>query len=210
MNDDTNPPKTKSVLREYVEAIIVALILALIIRTFVILPFTIPSGSMEPTLLIGDYLLVTRFSYGVQNPFTGKYIIERQGPQYGDIIVFKYPPDTSQNFVKRVVGLPGDVLEVRNKQLYRNGEPVSETYIRHIFPNRILPLDNMPPFTVPEDQYFGMGDNRDNSSDSRAWGTIPMENIYGKAWRLYWSWDSGEKDRRGEGLRFNRLLKKLE
>ena len=205
MSKKKDADKQKSIVREYAEALIVALLLAFLLRTFVIQPFSIPSGSMEQALLIGDFLLVTPFSYGLRNPISGNYIIEREGPQYGDIVVFKYPPDPKQDFVKRVVGLPGDVLEMRNKQLYRNGAPVYETYIKNIFPNRIMLLDNMAPYTVPEGQYFVMGDNRDNSSDSRDWGTVPMENIYGKAWRLYWSWGPN-----GEGLRFSRLFMKLE
>lgn len=200
-----NEKRQKSVIREYAEAILIALVLALFIRTFIFQAFTIPSSSMEPTLLVGDYLLVTKFEYGVKNPFTGNYLIERAGPQHGDIIVFKYPSDPSQDYVKRVVGLPGDVIEMRAKQLYRNGQPVSERYTQNLYPNYIGELDNVGPIVVPEGQYFAMGDNRDNSSDSRAWGTVPRSYIHGKPWRIYWSWDS-----QNTSLRWGRLGKSLE
>ncbi len=180
----------KSLFREYGEALIIALVLAFFIRTFLFQAFTIPSGSMLETVQIGDYLLVNKFSYGVKNPFTGNYLIERDGPQLGDIIVFKYPGDPSVDYIKRVEGLPGDVIEVRDKELYRNGELVREDYVQHIHPTTIGRLDNIGPITVPEDEYFVMGDNRDNSEDSRAWGTVERKAIHGKAWRIYWSWDS--------------------
>ena len=195
----------KSFFRELVEALLVALVLAFVIRTFIIQPFTIPSGSMEKTLLIGDYLLVNKFLYGLKNPFTGNYIIKGRDPQIGDIVVFRYPVDPSVDFIKRIVGLPGDVIEVRNKQLYRNAEPVTEGYIRHSRPNQIGPLDNVGPVTVPEGKYFVMGDNRDNSADSREWGTVSRNAIHGKAWRIHWSWDSVNTR-----VRLERLGDKLE
>lgn len=197
--------KKKSTFREYAEALAWALCLALIIRTFLFQAFTIPSSSMENTLLIGDYLLVTKFSYGVKIPFSDKYLTEFDGPEYGDIIVFRFPKNPREDYVKRVVGLPGDVMEMRNKKLYRNGEPVQEGYIQNIRPNYIGELDNMKPYTVPEGYYFAMGDNRDNSSDSRAWGPVERHLIHGKAWRIYWSWD-----RTKTGVRLDRLGKKLE
>ena len=181
--------KKKSVLREYTEALLWALVLAFLIRTFGFQAFTIPSSSMEKTLLIGDYLLVNKSSYGVKIPFTDKYMAEFDGPELGDIVVFRYPVNPKDDYVKRVVGLPGDVIEMRNKQLYRNGEAVHEDYIQQLRPNMIGDLDNIGPITVPEGQYFTMGDNRDNSSDSRVWGTVERHLIHGKVWRIYWSWD---------------------
>lgn len=145
---------------------------------------------MLETVQIGVNLLVNKFSYGVKNPFTGNYLIERDGPQIGDIIVFEYPGDPSVDYIKRVEGLPGDVIEVRDKELYRNGELIREDYVQHIHPTTIGRLDNIGPVTVPEGEYFVMGDNRDNSEDSRAWGTVKRKAIHGKAWRIYWSWDS--------------------
>jgi signal peptidase I len=205
MSSKKNAPPRKSFLRETAEALIVALVLAFLIRTFIIQPFTIPSGSMENTLLIGDYLLVNKFLYGLKNPFTGNYLIRGTDPRRGDIIVFRYPRDPSVDFIKRIVGLPGDVIEVRDKQLYRNGQPVQEGYIRHSRPHSVGPLDNMAPLTVPEGNYFVMGDNRDNSADSREWGTVGREAIHGKAWRVHWSWDAA-----GTRVRLERLGKKLE
>jgi len=194
-----NQPR-KSMIREYGEALLVALLLALVIRTFLIQAFTIPSGSMLQTLQIGDYLLVNKFLYGVKNPFNDEYLFEGQDPAIGDIVVFKYPVNPSIDYIKRIVGLPGDVIEVRDKQLYRNGQPVTEAYIQHLLEGIPGRLDNMPAMTVPEGEYFVMGDNRDNSEDSRAWGTVPRSAIHGKAWRIYWSWDSEEKSPRWSRL----------
>lgn len=205
MSKHSSDSQPKSLFREYGEALLVALVLALVIRTFLFQAFTIPSGSMLETVQIGDYLLVNKFIYGVKNPFTDNYLIEADGPQIGDIIVFKYPGDPSIDYIKRVEGLPGDVIEVRDKQLYRNGEAVHEDYIQHIHPNLIGRLDNIGPITVPEGEYFVMGDNRDNSEDSRAWGTVKRNAIHGKAWRIYWSWDSD-----AGRPRFGRLGMKVE
>lgn len=181
--------KQKNVIWEYSEMLIVAVVLALIIRAFIVQPFKIPSGSMLETLQIGDYLLVTRFNYGIKLPLVDKEVIRLGDPQHGDIVVFKYPKDTSQDYIKRVIGLPGDTIEIRDKQVIRNGKAISEPYVRIDRPNARVPgLDIVPPFTVPEDQFFVMGDNRDGSSDSRDWGFVPRGNIHGKAWLIYWSW----------------------
>ncbi len=177
----------KSVFWDYFEALLIAVILALILRAFIVQAYKIPSGSMLNTLQIGDYLLVTRFSYNVKVPFTNKVLLETGDPQIGDIIVFRYPKDMSQDYIKRVVGVPGDVIEMRDKQLYRNGEKVVEPYIRNTS-SRIVPgIDTMSPRVIPEGHYFVMGDNRDESSDSRDWGLVPRENIQGRAWIIYWS-----------------------
>ncbi len=184
---NSSSPK-KSMFREYAEALIIALILAFFIRTFIIQAFKIPSESMLETLQVGDHLLVSKFSYGVKWPFSDDYAISGADPEYGDVIVFKYPKDPALDYIKRVVGLPGDVIEMRNKQFYRNGEPVSENYIVKGDPASIFPVrDTFGPFTVPEGEYFVMGDNRDNSQDSRFWGTVEKSAIHGKAWRIYWS-----------------------
>lgn len=179
----------KPLWREYGEALFVALILALIIRTFVVQAFKIPSESMVKTLLVGDHLLASKFSYGIKIPFTHSYIYKGSDPVKGDIIIFEYPNDPSVDYIKRIVGTPGDTIEVRNKQLYRNGEPVKESYIRFTEPDHIQPVrDNFGPVTVPADKYFVMGDNRDNSMDSRFWGFVDRTAIRAKAWRIYWSW----------------------
>lgn len=199
-------PKKKSLLREYGEALIVALFVAIVIRTLFFQPFTIPSGSMLETIQIGDYLLVNKMAYGMKNPLTDSdWIYEGDDPRHGDIIVFKYPEDPKIDYIKRVVGVPGDVIEIRNKLLYRNGVAVQEPYVQHRDPNTFLDeRDNYPPVTVPEGSFFVMGDNRDNSRDSRYWGFVKKEAIHGKAWRVYWSWENGK------GPRFSRLLMKVQ
>ena len=177
----------KSLLREYAEALGVALLLALLIRTFCVQAFQIPSESMLPTLVVGDRLLVNKFLYGVKWPFTHTYIFKGSEPQRNDVIVFQYPRNPDIDYIKRIVGVPGDVIEVRNKQLIRNGQPVDEPFIRHS-DRRVEPVrDNFGPVKVPEGQYFVMGDNRDNSQDSRFWGFVERSAIHGKAWRIYWS-----------------------
>jgi signal peptidase I len=193
--DGQEPPK-KSQLRDWTEALIVAAILAMIIRTFVVQAFKIPSGSMEDTLLIGDHLLVSKFTYGLQVPFVEDRIFTIRDPERGDIIVFEFPEDKDKSyfkrrdFIKRVVGLPGDNVEIRNKNVYINGK-------RYMTPEAVYkdgnitagPRDNMPRITVPEDNYFVMGDNRDRSYDSRFWRFVDRSSIKGLAFIKYWSWD---------------------
>lgn len=179
----------KSVWREYAEALIIALLLALVIRAFIVQAFKIPSESMLNTLQVGDHLLATKFAYGLKIPFTDTYLYKGEDPKRGDIIIFKYPNDPSVDYIKRIVGVPGDVIEVRDKQLYRNGQPVKEDFIRHTDPDSVEPLrDNYAPVKVPDGKYFVMGDNRDNSLDSRFWGFVDRDAIRAKAWRIYWSW----------------------
>ena len=192
-------PRWQKVLLEYLEALAVALILAFVIRTFVVQAFKIPSGSMLDTLLIGDHLLVNKFLYGTRIPFTDKVIMPLEDPQRGDVIVFEFPEDTSKDFIKRIVGLPGDVVEMKDKALYRNGEKLVEPYIKHTDPNAQQRRDNFGPITVPAGKYFALGDNRDESDDSRFWGFVDKEKIRGKAWVIYWSWD-GPSD-----IRFDRI-----
>jgi signal peptidase I len=185
--------KQKSVVREYTEAIIIALVLALFIRTFVIQAFKIPSGSMLPTLQIGDHILVSKFIYGIKVPFTGTVLVPFKKPTTNDIIVFKYPEDPSLDFIKRVIGVPGDVIEIRNKKVYLNGKSFEDKYGTHldarIIDSRNGPRDNFGPQTVPEDKFFVMGDNRDNSHDSRFWGFVDIQSVRGKAVVIYWSWN---------------------
>jgi signal peptidase I len=185
--------KKKSTFREYAEAIIVAVLLALFIRTFVIQAFKIPSGSMLPTLLIGDHLLVNKFIYGIRVPFNGKVLVPIKEPKSGDIIVFKFPKDRSIDYIKRVVGVPGDTIQVKNKKLYRNSKLVDDPHAHFtstiVLPAGVSPKDNFGPITVPEGKYFVMGDNRDNSSDSRFWGFVDKRDVLGKAIIIYWSWD---------------------
>lgn len=196
----------KSVLREYVEAILVALVLALFIRTFVVQAFKIPSGSMIPTLLIGDHILVNKFTYGIKNPFTGTSWVGLGTPERGDVIVFKYPVNPSQDFIKRVVGVGGDRIEVVNKHLLVNDREVEIPQAIHLdskmIPSQISPRDTMAPIMVPAGSLFVMGDNRDNSHDSRFWKFVDLKAVKGKAFILYWSWDS-----ENFSVRWNRLGK---
>lgn len=199
----TEKPK-KSLVREYAEAIIIAVILALIIRTFVVQAFKIPSGSMIPTLVIGDHILVNKFLFGVKIPFTDHILFSFDAPERLDIIVFKYPEDENKDFIKRIVGTPGDRIALRDKVLYVNDVPMVEPYIQHtdssILPAGLHPRDSFGPITVPPDQYFVMGDNRDQSLDSRFWGFVNREKIKGKAFLIYWSWNREETN-----VRWNRL-----
>lgn len=184
----------KSKLRENIEAIVIAVILALFIRTFIVQAFKIPSGSMQPTLAIGDHILVNKFIYGVKIPFTGHTLIPVKAPKHNDIIVFKYPEDPDKDFIKRLIGEPGDTVEVKNKQVYVNNTPISPDMgvhtDSHVISGRMNPRDNFGPVTVPEGSYFVMGDNRDNSYDSRFWGFVNEKAIKGKAFIIYWSWNS--------------------
>ena len=190
--------RKKSVTREYVEAIVIAILLALVIRTLVVQAFTIPSGSMMGTLLVGDYILVNKFLYGPEIPFTDTHLPGLRAPQRGDIIVFKYPQDERRDFIKRIVGTPGDRILVRGRQVFVNGQPLTEPYTKHAEVGTTrLGSDTYcgyayacEPTVVPPDSYFVMGDNRDNSQDSRYWGFVRREKIKGKAFLIYWSWDS--------------------
>ncbi|MCX5882247.1 MAG: signal peptidase I [Deltaproteobacteria bacterium] len=196
--------RTKSRLRENVEAIAVAIILALFIRTFIVQAFKIPSGSMKETLQIGDHILVNKFIYGVKLPYLQFTLIPLKNPQRGDIVVFEFPEDKDKDFIKRVVGVAGDVVEIRNKQVWVNGALQQGSFIvnsdPHFFPGNLQPRDNFGPITVPEHSLFVMGDNRDHSYDSRYWGFVNLKAVKGKAFIIYWSWD---KD--NFGVRWGRL-----
>uniref|UniRef100_I2Q410 Signal peptidase I n=1 Tax=Desulfovibrio sp. U5L TaxID=596152 RepID=I2Q410_9BACT len=182
-------PRWQKLLLEYLEALAVALVLAFVIRTFVVQAFKIPSGSMLDTLLIGDHLLVNKFLYGTRIPFTDKVVLPLEEPKEGDVIVFEFPEDTSKDFIKRIIGVPGDVVEMKDKVVTRNGQQLTEPYIKHTDSGIQSRRDNFGPITVPEGKYFVMGDNRDESYDSRFWGFVDKEKIRGKAWIIYWSWD---------------------
>ena len=193
----------KKLFWEYLEAIVTALVLALIIRAYIVQAFKIPSGSMIPTLLIGDHILVNKFIYGTKIPFTDKRILIFRRPDKGDIIVFKYPEDPRKDFIKRVVATGGDTVEERNKAVYVNGVRLSEPYAHH-YDNGLRPVgndprDNFGPITVPKNKIFVMGDNRDQSYDSRYWGFVDLKEVLGKALIIYWSWDPDD------WARFNRI-----
>lgn len=193
----------KRLLKEYVQAIVTALILALIIRAYIVQAFKIPSGSMIPTLLVGDHILVNKFIYGTKIPFSDKKILIFKKPEKGDIIVFKFPENPKKDFIKRVIATEGDIIEERDKVVYVNGLAIKEPYARHVDsslrPGTFDPRDNFGPIKVPKDKVFVMGDNRDQSYDSRYWGFVDLKDIKGKALIIYWSWDPNNS------LRFNRI-----
>jgi signal peptidase I len=194
----------KSIFREYAEALILAVILALFIRTFVVQAFKIPSGSMKPTLLIGDHILVNKFIYGVKIPFLNITLIPIKNPKRGDIVVFKFPEDPKKDFIKRVIAVGGDTIQIHNKKVYINDKPVEDpygTYLDpHCIPGAAQPRDNLGPVTVPPHSLFVMGDNRDHSYDSRFWGFVDLKAIKGKAFIIYWSWN-----KENTGIRWRRL-----
>lgn len=186
--------RRKSLVREYGEAILIAIVLALVIRTLVVQAFTIPSGSMMDTLLVGDYILVNKFLYGAEIPLTPWRMPGLRDPQRGDIIVFRYPQDERRDFIKRIIGVPGDEILIRGHAVYVNGRRLDEPYAKHTAPPPAHDgycgyAYGCQPTVVPPGAYFVMGDNRDNSQDSRYWGFVRREKIKGKAFLIYWSWD---------------------
>lgn len=182
--------KVKKTVVEWIKSIAVAVVLALLIRTFIIQAFKIPSSSMENTLKIGDHLFVTKFIYGTKIPFTDIRILSLTKPKRDDIIVFKYPYDKKRDFIKRCIGIPGDKIEIKNKIVYVNDGPVEKSYIIHrdsnVIPSEVSQRDNFGPVIVPEGRYFMMGDNRDTSLDSRFWGFLHEKYLRGKALVIYW------------------------
>jgi signal peptidase I len=187
------PLKKKGLIREYAESIAIAVLLALVIRSYLVQAFKIPSGSMEDTLAIGDHLLVSKFMYGTKIPFVDKRVLIIRDPRQGDVIVFEYPEDPSKDFIKRVVGVPGDVVEGKEKKVYVNGKQYINPHEIHkekdIIPKEMNPRDTFGPVTVPAGSYFVMGDNRDRSYDSRFWNFVRRDQIKGLAFIKYWSWD---------------------
>jgi signal peptidase I len=183
--------KQKSRFREYSEAIIVAIVLALFIRTFVVQAFKIPSGSMIPTLLIGDHILVNKFLYGIRIPLADKKILAFSQPKRGDVVVFVYPLDESKDFIKRVIGVEGDTILIKGKDVYINGERYADTHAHYIDNNPgegSVYRKDFGPFTVPKDSLFVMGDNRDRSYDGRYWNKfVTLDQVIGKAFLIYWS-----------------------
>jgi signal peptidase I len=215
---------------EYCKSFFPVILAVLLLRSFLVEPFRIPSGSMMPTLLVGDFILVNKFAYGIRLPVLNTKIIDIGEPQRGDVVVFRYPKDPSVDYIKRVVGLPGDRIGYYNKMLYINGKPVPEVPdgvyvgtgsgvsmsgaserleqlgdVQH----QILVMPRTPglegEYVVPENQYFVMGDNRDNSNDSRYWGTVPEQNLVGKAFRIWMNWDSANG-----GIDWKRIGRKIQ
>ena len=197
-------PFRKSTVREYFESIVIAVILALFIRTFVVQAFKIPTGSMENNLLIGDHLLVNKFVFGPSESRLERALLPLGTIRRGDVIVFKYPEEPDRDFIKRVIGLPGETLELREKKVYINGKPLDEPYVHFLEPPSTASelheqtsfdvRERYGPVTVPPGHYFMMGDNRDNSQDSRYWGFLPRDYIKGKALFIYWSYEADRED----------------
>ena len=213
----TAEKRKKGHAREIAEAVVIALILALIIRTFLIQAFKIPSGSMEDTLLVGDHIIVSKLSYGLQVPkpamikilgttvpfFETRLSRTWGGVERGDVVGFRFPGDRSKDYIKRVVGLPGDRVELRDRKIYINGERWDERFGVNkggAYGEEAEKSVSFGPYTVPDGAVFAMGDNRDRSYDSRYWGPVPIEDIKGKALIIYWSWD-----RDSRWVRFGRI-----
>jgi len=191
-------PREKSLVREYFELIAETAVFVFFVMTFVVQAFQIPTGSMEPTLLVGDFLLVNKLVYSSPSTALDKLLLPRRGIRRHDIVVFKYPKELTKDYVKRVVALEGEKLEIKNKQVYINEQPIAESYKVHD-DSRVFTKDgyyhyddairdNFGPIVVPPGQLFVMGDNRDNSEDSRYWGFLPLDNIKGRPWVIYFSY----------------------
>lgn len=219
----------ESTLVEYSKSFFPVILAVLLLRSFLVEPFRIPSGSMMPTLLVGDFILVNKFAYGIRLPVLNNKVIEIGEPQRGDVVVFRYPKDPTVDYIKRVVGLPGDRVGYFNKVIYINGEAIGQVPagiyvgkgsgismsgaskrseqldgVQH----DILVMQRSPglegEFVVPDGEYFVMGDNRDNSNDSRFWGSVPEANLVGKAFRIWMNWDSANG-----GVDFGRIGTKI-
>ncbi len=219
------PLDKEPLLVEYARSFFPVVLIVLLLRSFLVEPFRIPSGSMMPTLLIGDFILVNKFSYGVRLPVLNNKVIELGEPERGDIVVFRFPKQPTVDYIKRVIGLPGDRIAYFDKKLYVNGQPISQvslgryqgvgqganmtgaehfdedlTGVKHsiLINHGVSSVEDV--FVVPQGQYFVMGDNRDNSNDSRYWGTVPEGNLVGKAFFIWMNWDW-----ENSGIAFNRI-----
>ena len=195
---------TRSLLREYLEVLLITLIFAVFARTYAVQAFKIPTGSMKENLLIGDHILVNKFIYGRSSSALESMLLPNRPVRRGDVVVFKFPEDPSRDFIKRCVGLPGDEIEIVDKNLFVNGQKVEDhdytfrldprNYPRSVFlDDSYRHRDNFGPETVPDGHYFFLGDNRDNSNDSRFWGAVPAEFIKGRAFLIYWSFEDGRE-----------------
>ena len=197
----------KSTVREYFESIVIAVILALFVRTWIVQAFKIPTGSMEQNLLIGDHLLVNKFVFGPTATGLERTLLPVSNIHRGEVVVFKFPEEPERDFIKRVIGLPGETVELRDKRVYIDGTPLEEPYVFYLQPpgemGGFSDFDvrvTYGPVTVPPDSYFMMGDNRDNSQDSRYWGFLPAHYVKGRAVVVYWSFDQGPDGDQGGAL----------
>lgn len=180
-------------IKEYLEPIAIAILIALFIRTFVVQAFKIPSSSMEPTLQVGDHILVSKFIYGIKIPFTNMKLLDFNPPRRGDTIVFVYPKDTSKDFIKRVIGVGEEEVRIKGNEIYINGKKIDDPWgyydMRNNWRRSLGPVGPFEHVVVPKDHLFVLGDNRDNSQDSRFWGFVPVKEVKGKAFIIYFSWD---------------------
>ncbi len=210
----------KSTVREYFESIVVAVVLALFIRTFVVQAFKIPTGSMEPNLLVGDHLLVNKFVFAPTATALERALLPVRPVVRGDVLVFKFPEDPERDFIKRIIGLPGETIEVKGTQVLVNGTAIAQPFAHFLLPhdpNAPLipgdPREHFGPYTVPANHFFAMGDNRDNSQDSRYWGALPAHYVKGRALMIYWSFDDapagGGAGQILSGTRWSRLLHQI-
>ena len=203
----------KKFIKEYLEPIAIAILIALFIRTFVVQAFKIPSSSMEPTLQVGDHLLVNKFIYGIRFPFIVTKYFQFKKPQRGDIIVFIYPKDRSKDFIKRVIGTEGEEVKIVHNKIYINNQLIDDPWGRYDerapSSKYLQPMEIYGPVTVPADSVFVLGDNRDNSQDSRFWGFVNVNEVKGKALIIYFSWDRYAENFLGKvrWVRFGRLIR---
>ncbi len=182
----------KKFIKDYIEPMLIAVLITLLVRTFLLQAFKIPSGSMEPTLRIGDYLLVNKLIYGIRIPYTDIRIFSYEKPKRGDVIVFIYPVDPAKDFIKRVIGTEGEKVQIVNGKIYINDKQIADPWghFKKEGPAEYFPgVENFGPVIVPKDSFFVMGDNRDNSADSRFWGFVPLKDVIGKAFIIYFSWN---------------------
>jgi len=188
----------KKFVKEYLEPIIIAVLIALFIRTFIVQAFKIPSSSMEPTLLVGDYLLVNKFIYGIKIPFKDSKLFQYKNPTRGDVVVFIYPKDRSKDFIKRVIGTEGEKVEIIRNKIYINDTLVDDPWghysERNDWLRQLELMERFGPVVVPKDSLFVLGDNRDNSQDSRFWGFVNINAVKGKAFIIYFSWDGSSQN----------------
>ncbi len=200
----------RKIYKEYVEPIVIAILIALFIRTFIVQAFKIPSSSMEPTLQVGDHILVSKFIYGVKIPFTQKKIFSWKTPQRGDTIVFIYPKDPSKDFIKRVIGVGGDRVDIEGNKVFINGQQLEDPWgyydVKNEWRRNLGPVGPFEHVVVPKDHLFVLGDNRDNSQDSRFWGFVNINEVKGKAFIIYFSWDQSAQNLL-EKVRWKRFLK---
>ncbi len=197
----------KKEAKKTVGGIAAAILIALFIRAFIVQAFDIPSGSMEPTLFPGDYILVSKFTYGIRIPYTNIRLFSYKEPQRGDVIVFIYPKDPSKDFIKRVIGMPGETVQIIEGKIYVNNTPIPDPwgyFDKREPPDFIAIVENFGPVVVPEDSLFVMGDNRNDSEDSRFWGYLPLKNVLGKAFVIYFSWN-GKAENLMDKIRWSRI-----